>query len=67
MKQILAKLRLAPEELRIVLSYERRRYKAVVVDSSAEPARTMMLHNPPPGRYVGLGDRIVRSDDPIHC
>lgn len=60
MRKPLKHLRLAPEELRIVLGYNSRCYKSAEVESEAFPVRKMLLHNPPPGKYIGLGDRIEK-------
>jgi hypothetical protein len=57
-------LRLAPEELHETLRHHSacdRRRVWTNVDSEASAARPMMAHNLPPGRYIGLGHRIISA------
>ena len=55
------RLQFAPEELEMVLRYDARRHRAAPpdVDSEVSRATPMMLYRPKPGKYVGLGSRII--------
>jgi hypothetical protein len=55
-------LRLMPSELHETLHYESARMTPwEQVDSSTGPVIPMMAYNLPPGRYIGLGNKIVKE------
>lgn len=60
-KRILKFLRLSPEELRTTLNYHERqeRIAAPPVESEAGQAIRMMIYRPAPGKYVGLGRKVI--------
>ena len=57
------RMQFAPEELEMVLRYDARRHRAAPpeVDSEVSHATPMMLYRAEPGKYVGLGDRVIRE------
>jgi hypothetical protein len=57
------RLQFAPEEMEMVLRYDARRHRAAPpeVDSEVSHATPMMLCRTNPGKYVGLGDRVIRE------
>ena len=57
------RLQFAPEEMEMVLQYDARRHRAAPpeADSEVSHATPMMLYRAEPGKYVGLGDRVIRE------
>ena len=57
------RLQFAPEEMEMVLRYDARRHRAAPpeVDSEVSHATPMMLYRADPGKYVGLGDRVIKE------
>ena len=58
-----SRLRLAPEELHWTLSYHQRqrRMHPLDVESDASRAIPMMIYRAEPGKYVGLGNQVIRE------
>jgi hypothetical protein len=61
MKKLLQCLRLAPEDLHEVLRYHARRHQPLEVESEAGRVTTMLAHTAEPGRYVGLGTKVIKE------
>ena len=58
-----SQLRLAPEELSAALKYHARQHRALPpeVESEASSAMPMMLYRAEPGKYVGLGTKVIKE------
>lgn len=55
----LPKLTMTPEDLDVSLHYHKRRHKPLEVDSELSAARQMMFLGQRPGKYVGLGNKVI--------
>jgi hypothetical protein len=58
-----SKLRFAPEDLQMTLHYDERRHRTLSpeVESEASSAMPMMLYRAEPGKYVGLGNKVIKE------
>lgn len=57
------RMQLSPEDLDMTLRYDARRHRAALpeVDSEVSHATPMMLYRAEPGKYVGLGNRVIKE------
>ena len=58
-----SRLQFAPEDLRLTLHYDERRHRALPpeVESEASSAMPMMMYQTEPGKYVGLGTKVIKE------
>lgn len=57
------RLQFAPEELEMTLRYNERRHRAAPpeIESEVSSVMPMMLYRPEPGKYVGLGNKVIKE------